>query len=76
MQPYKRGGNPKSLENLTYHAGRPRTYDEPKKKRYLSVTETGWQGVQELATQLGYSGVSELLEQIGRGEISLGGQHE
>lgn len=57
--------HPKSLENLTYHEGRPLTYGEPKKRREVSVTDTGWMGVKAFARARGLS-VSELLERIGR----------
>lgn len=66
---YKRGEHPNSIGNLTYHNGRPQAYREPKKQRYLSITETGWQGMQQLAENLGCNGVSELLEKMGRGQI-------
>jgi len=60
--------NPKSLNNLKSD-GRPPAFSEPKKKRELTVTQTGWAGAKAIAKQLGCSGVSELLEKIGRGEI-------
>lgn len=63
--------NPKSLENLT-HEGRPPSYEEPKKRRYLSVTETGWAGAQEAIASVGCKGgVSEFLERFGRGEFAI-----
>jgi len=63
--------NPKSLENLT-HDGRPQTYEEPKKRRYLSVTETGWSGAQSAIATIGCKGgVSEFLERLGRGEFVI-----
>lgn len=72
---YKRGDHPNSRSNLNFHNGRPQAYDEPKKQRYLSVTETGWQGMQRLASQLGCNSVSELLEQMGRSQIPVGENH-
>lgn len=66
----KRQMNPNSLKNLT-HEGRPPAFDEPKKKRYPSVTDTGWEGSQVAAQALGYSGVSELLENLGRGKLKI-----
>lgn len=69
---YKRGQHPNSKGNLTYHSGRPQSYDEPKKQRYLSITETGWQGMQQLAENLGCNSVSELLEKMGRNQIPVG----
>ena len=67
----KRKINPKSLENLT-HEGRPQAYEEPKKRRYLSVTESGWTGAQEAIEAAGCKGgVSEFLERLGRGEFTI-----
>lgn len=69
---YPVGKNPRSLENLI-HEGRPsgeNMYGEPKKKRTLTVTESGWQGVVKVAKAAGCSSVSEYLEQLGRGEIA------
>jgi hypothetical protein len=42
-----KGSNPKSLKNLA-RDGRPTDYDEPKKDRRLTITETGWSGVRKL----------------------------
>lgn len=67
-----RGTNPKSLENLI-HEGRPsgeEVYGEPKKKRTLTVTESGWQGAVKAAKAAGCSSVSEYLEKLGRGQVS------
>jgi hypothetical protein len=60
--------NAKSLKNLN-RRGKKKIYDEDKKQRYLSVTETGWEGVLTTVKQLGFSGVSELIEKIGRNEV-------
>lgn len=62
--------NPKSLENLI-HEGRPSAFDEPKQRRHLTITETGWKGTQVVARAMGCKNgnVSELLEKIGRGEL-------
>ncbi|MCT7964355.1 hypothetical protein NG791_27125 [Laspinema sp. D1] len=62
--------HPNSLKNLTYHEGRPKKWGEQKKTRKLTVTETGWEGVVEIAQEQGHS-VSELLEMLGRGQLSL-----
>jgi len=62
-----RGTHPNSLQNLT-HQGRPLDYDEPKKTRRLSVTETGWDSARKLIGSMGMS-VSEFLEQLGRGNV-------
>ena len=59
--------HPNSLENLT-HDGRPPAYGEGKKRRYLTVTDTGWNNTAAIAQELGCS-VSELLEKIGRHEL-------
>lgn len=64
----KRSVHPNSLENLI-HEGRPPAFDEDKKRRSLTVTETGWAGSVQVASSVKCSGVSELLEQIGRGEL-------
>lgn len=60
--------NPKSIENLL-HDGRPPAFDEPKQRRHLTITETGWKGTQAMAVAVGCRGVSELLEKLGRGEL-------
>lgn len=68
---YSSGKNPKSLENLI-HEGRPsgeQVYGEPKKKRTLTVTESGWQGLIKASKADGCTSVSEYLEKIGRGQI-------
>ena len=59
--------HPNSLANLT-RDGRPLTYEEPKKIRSVSVTSTGWSGLQKTAQALGLS-ISELIEQLGRGDL-------
>jgi len=70
---YAPGKNPRSIANLI-HEGRPSSeevYGEPKKKRTLSVTESGWENVQELAKVSGCSSVSDLLERLARGHLNL-----
>ena len=62
-----KGSNPISLKNLT-RDGRPSEYDEPKKDRRLTITETGWSGVRKLIGSMDMS-VSEFLEKLGRGQI-------
>jgi hypothetical protein len=64
-----RGTHPNSLQNLT-HEGRPLEYNEPKKTRRLSVTETGWDSARKLIGSMGMS-VSEFLEQLGRGQVMV-----
>ena len=65
---YPHGRNPKSLKNL-----KPRSahYDEPKRDRRLTVTESGWLGCKDVAASLGLSGVSEILEKLGRSELKI-----
>lgn len=63
--------NPKSLKNLN-RKGKKKAYDEDKKQRYLSVTETGWEGTVAITKEFGCSSVSELIEKIGRRQIKLG----
>lgn len=58
-----------SLANLS---GRPKAYlDEAKKRRNLTVTETGWQGTQPIIRKLGCASVSEFIEKLGRGQIDF-----
>ena len=64
-----RGQHPNSLENLT-HEGRPLEYNEPKKVRRLTVTESGWTSAKELIGAMGMS-VSQFLEELGRGRVSI-----
>ncbi len=59
--------SPNSLANLS-REGRPTTYDEPKKLHRLTVTPTGWEGVQAIASTYGIS-VSQLLEKLGRKQL-------
>ncbi len=61
--------HPNSLANLT---GRPRAYiNEQKKRRSLSITDTGWEGAQPIVRQAGCSSVSEFIEKLGRGQIDF-----
>lgn len=62
-----RGTHKNSLNNLI-HEGRPLDYDEPKKTRRLSVTESGWTRARSVIGSMGMS-VSEFLERLGRGQI-------
>ncbi len=70
---YPLGKNPNSLANLKLGQGtKPKGFNsEDKKRRYLTVTETGWQGSQMAAQEYGCKSVSEFLEKWGRGEIDL-----
>lgn len=67
----KRAINPRSLENLK-HEGRPPAFEEKKKRRTLTVTDSGWDGTMTVAKTLGCRGVSELIELIGRGQLQVG----
>ena len=60
--------HPNSLQNLN-REGRPHAFDEDKKRRYLTVTETGWEGTVAIASSHDCKSVSELLEKLGRGEL-------
>jgi hypothetical protein len=62
-----KGTHKNSLSNLT-HEGRPLNYDEPKKTRRLSVTESGWTRARTVIDSMGMS-VSEFVEQLGRGQV-------
>lgn len=65
---YSKGLHPNSLDNLM-HEGRPKAkdvYGEIKKRRTLSVTDTGWQNASSKIKQMGYGSVSEFLEEWGR----------
>lgn len=71
---YKPGENPQSLKALEEHRykeGRPPIYGSSKKQRYLSVTEEGWEGAQEIVREAGYSGISDLIEKLGRKQVKL-----
>ncbi|MDJ0719745.1 MAG: hypothetical protein QNJ54_36905 [Prochloraceae cyanobacterium] len=70
---YAPGKNPNSLANLKPGCGgRHKTFEsEDKKKRNLSVTETGWQGSQLVVKKYGCKSVSEFLEKLGRGEVKI-----
>lgn len=55
--------------------GQPEIYDEVKGHIGLSITKTGVQGLDELATSMGLSR-SEFVEQIGRRSISVLSQED
>lgn len=57
-----------SLKNLKRGGSNP-SYPEPKKRRHLSVTETGWDKTKAIAKEQLKLSVSEMLEKIGRGEL-------
>jgi len=60
--------NPRSLANLV--GGKKQYYEELKKRRNITVTETGWSGFGNLARRSSLSR-SELIESLGRGAINL-----
>jgi hypothetical protein len=62
----KNGGE---LEGLGM--GRPLNREEATRDHKLTVTDTGWDGLEIVATQLGYSSKSALIEAIGRGEVEV-----
>ena len=62
--------NPKSLANLQPGQSNP-LYDELKKQRSVTLTETGWIEVKKIAKEKFGVSVSELLEQVGRGKLEL-----
>lgn len=67
--------NPKSLDNLNWKhglksPGRRNTYDEAKGRHGVTLTETGWAGVQATAQKFNLS-VSELFERVGRGQLKV-----
>jgi len=70
---YSKGKHPNSLANLKPGSGgRPKGYlSQQKKRRNLTVTEEGWEGVKPIIKKFGCSSVSEFLEKLGRGEIEL-----
>jgi hypothetical protein len=69
-KPRKTKINPKSLENLR-HEGRPPAFEEEKKRRTLTVTDSGWEGTMSVAKTLDCRGISELIELIGRGQLRV-----
>lgn len=60
----KRKFNPKSLENLI-HEGRAPIYGETKRRRYLTVTDRGWERATKYIQSVGFSSMSDYLENIG-----------
>ena len=67
---YTQGQHPNSQANLTCQVGRPKAFGADKKKRYLSVTDEGWEGASEAVRAFGCSSVSEFLEKLGRGQLN------
>ncbi len=63
-----RGHHYNSLANLQPRA---KTYSEEKKRRTLTVTDSGWTGAVEVIEAAGCSSVSEFMERLGRGEVKI-----
>ena len=70
---YPPGKNPNSLKNLQAGYGaKPRGFDsEEKKRRSLTVTDTGWEGMKLVIAEYGCKSVSEFMEKVGRGQLDL-----
>ncbi len=66
---YRRGYHPNSLKNLSPGACST-MYDERKKARNVSITDTAWEAFKQKAKTYGIS-ASELIERIGRDIISI-----
>ena len=66
----KPGKHPNSLKNLKLGGNKLR-YEQPKKRRCISLTDEGWDKCRELVKQNFGLSVSEFMEQLGRGEIDL-----
>jgi hypothetical protein len=69
-KPTRANINPRSLENLR-HEGRLPAFEEEKKRRNLTVTDSGWEGAMAVAKTLDCRGISELIELIGRGQLRV-----
>ncbi|NBU23931.1 MAG: hypothetical protein EBS38_08550 [Actinobacteria bacterium] len=63
-----KGSHPNSRKNLTL-GGRTPDWGSSKRRRYLTVTDDGFEGALRLARSLGCSSVSDLLEELGRGRL-------
>ncbi len=66
----KPGKHPNSLKNLKLGGNKLR-YEQPKKRRCISLTDEGWDKCRQLIKQNFDLSVSEFMEQLGRGEIDL-----
>ena len=66
-----RTNNGRHINSRANLGPRPLKYGEPKKKHALTLTGTGWTGLQALASASGFSSVTELLERLGRGEYTV-----
>jgi len=66
----KPGKHPNSLQNLKLGGNKLR-YEQPKKRRNISLTDEGWDKCRQLSKQNFGLSVSEFMEQLGRGDIDL-----
>lgn len=66
----KPGKHPNSLQNLKLGGNKLR-YEQPKKRRSISLTDDGWEMCRQLSKQNFGLSVSEFMEQLARGEIDL-----
>lgn len=66
----KPGKHPNSLKNLKLGGNKLR-YEQPKKRRSISLTDEGWDKCRQLTKENFGLSVSEFMEQLGRGEIDL-----
>ena len=63
--------HPNSLANLEFKNGSEPRYSEPKKRRHITVTNSGWDNAKSnLKAELNLS-VSETVELIGRGKLKV-----
>ena len=70
---YSQGKHPNSLANLKPGIGKkPRGFNgAEKKRRSLTVSDDGWEGVLPVIKKAGCSSVSEFLEKLGRGQVKI-----
>lgn len=67
---YAPGKHPNSQANLELRGRKP-DYEEHKKRRFLTVTEQGWNGTKFIAQETGCASISDLIEKLGRGELKI-----
>ena len=70
---YSKGKHPNSLANLKPgKGGRPKGFKGvEKKRRSLTVSDDGWEGILPVIKQVGCNSVSDFLEKLGRGEVEI-----
>ena len=54
----------------------PSESEQAKKERRISLTQYGWDNLQELSQELGYRSRSALVEAIARGELTVSSKNE